>query len=84
MLTPKCLPPIPGIQSGVVKLILFKPSIAILISPITEFRGALITEPNPLIIPLKISTTPCQALLQFPVNTPVTKSIIPPNIFLID
>ncbi|MNN90306.1 hypothetical protein D3C81_2082340 [compost metagenome] len=62
---------------------MFIPLIAPFISPITAFNGDLAISPRAPNIPLKISLTPCQALLQFPVNTPAMKSIIPPNIVLI-
>ena len=39
--------------------------------------GAFPTATIPSKIPPKISTTPCHAFDQFPVNTPVTKSINP-------
>ena len=84
------VPPNPGTQSGTVKPILlippitqFNPLSTALIIPLTKSITALIgVFANPK-KPPKIVTIPLQALLQFPVNTPVKKSIKPLKIFFI-
>ena len=53
------------------------PPIAPLIIPITPLIGAFKIPVIVEKIPPKISTTPCHALLQSPVKTPVRNSMIP-------
>lgn len=73
----------PGTKSDIFTDILFNPTIALFIKLITAFKGDLITEANPLTIPLNILTSPCYPLYHFPVNTPAIKSIIPLKISFI-
>ena len=49
----------------------------LLTKPITELSGAFTADTIPPNIPLTILTIPSHALLQLPLNTPCTKSIIP-------
>ena len=71
------IPPIPGTQSGTFNLL--SPRITVFITDTITLNGALKISPNPLNTPLKILLIPSQACDQFPVNTPVIKSINPWN-----
>ena len=77
MLIEKLFPPITGTQSGIVRPRPLIPEIALLMMEITAFRGVFTSAPSPSKIPPKISWIPCHACCQFPVKTPVTKSMIP-------
>ena len=78
-----CFPPTSGIPSGISTEILLIPSIALFINPITALIGTLHNPANASKQPPNIPLTPSQAFFQLPVNTPLIKSNIPLNTFII-
>ena len=69
------LPPNPGTQSGIFNLL--SPPITVFTADTTARNGAFMISPSPPTAPLKMLLIPSQACDQFPVNTPVIKSIRP-------